>query len=219
MEQIEYRAVIKFLTKQGKSPPTIMDEMSAVYGDHCPGKTMVYKWHGLFKLGRESIEKSESAGKLMATVFWDCQGILLIDYKEKGVTITGEYYARLLERLRQCIKEKRRGKLAKGVLLLQDNAPVHKSRIAMAALSKCGFENLDHPPYSPDLAPSDYYLFPNLKRELRGRKFHTDDEVKDAISAHFDTKIENYFFVGLEKLISRSSKCIDLKEDYIEKEK
>ncbi|XP_045453290.1 protein GVQW3-like [Melitaea cinxia] len=63
MEKIEYRAVIKFLTKQGKSVATIMDEMSSVYGDSCPGKTMVYKWHSLFKKGRESLEDDPRPGR------------------------------------------------------------------------------------------------------------------------------------------------------------
>ena len=81
----------------------------------------------------------------MATVFWDCEGILLIDYKGKGRSITGEYYAAILEKLKKAIKEKRRGKLTKGVLLLQDNAPVHKSKVAMAALHKHGFQSIVHP--------------------------------------------------------------------------
>ncbi|XP_026318431.1 protein GVQW3-like [Hyposmocoma kahamanoa] len=63
MEQIEFRAVIKFLTKQGKPPQTIMNEMETVYGDQCPGKTMIYKWHGLFKHGRESIEDDPRPGR------------------------------------------------------------------------------------------------------------------------------------------------------------
>ncbi|CAH2105734.1 unnamed protein product [Euphydryas editha] len=108
---------------------------------------------------------SQSAGKLMATVFWDSEGILLIDYKDKGVSITGEYYASILERLKEAIKQKRRGKLTKGVLLLHDNAPVHKSRVALPALLKVGFDILNHPPYSPDLAQSD--ILPLSKNEKR----------------------------------------------------
>lgn len=53
---------------------------------------------------------SQSAGKLMATVFWDLEGILLIKYKDKGVSITKEYNASILEQLKEPIKEKRRGK-------------------------------------------------------------------------------------------------------------
>ncbi|CAH2086942.1 unnamed protein product [Euphydryas editha] len=63
MEKIEYRAVIKFLTKQGKSVVTIIDEMSSVYCDSCPGKTMVYKCHSLFKKGRESLEDDPRPGR------------------------------------------------------------------------------------------------------------------------------------------------------------
>lgn len=61
MQQIEFRAVIKFLTKQGKGPSVILSEMKAVYGDKCPGKTMVYKWISMFQEGREMIEDKPRA--------------------------------------------------------------------------------------------------------------------------------------------------------------
>src|ERR1051325_7851624 len=111
----------------------------------------------------------KSAGKVMASVFWDKDGILLIDYMPHKTTITGKYYADLLVQLRAAIKEKRRGKLARGVMLLQDNAPVHTSHIAQASLRECKFVQVPHPPYSPDLAPSAFFLFPNLKKHLRGQ--------------------------------------------------
>ena len=72
------------------------------------------------------------------------------------------------------------GKLTKGVLFHQDNAPAHKSVVAMAAGHDCGFELIEHPPYSPDLAPSDCFLFPNMKKTLGwepGKQYRTDDEV------------------------------------------
>jgi histone-lysine N-methyltransferase SETMAR len=61
--------------------------------------------------------------------------------------------------LKDAIKEKRRGKLSRGVRLLHTNAPVHTSVAAKAAVQCCGFQELNHPPYSPDLAPSDYFSF------------------------------------------------------------
>ena len=79
------------------------------------------------------------------------------------------------------LKKNEGGKLAAGVLLLHDNAPVHKSRVAQAAIRECKFEQLNHPPYSLDLASSDYYLFRYLKSHLRGMKFREDhDEIKAA---------------------------------------
>ena len=80
-----------------------------------------------------------SAGKVMASVFRYAKGIVFIDYLQKGKTITGEYYAKLLRELRQAIKSKRPGKLTKGVLLHQDNSPAHKSLVAMSAVHNCGF--------------------------------------------------------------------------------
>ena len=75
-----------------------------------------------------------SASKVMVTVFWDSKGIILIDYKPAGTSITVEYYANVIKQVRAAIKEKRRGKLAACVLLLHDNAPVHKSRVAQTAI-------------------------------------------------------------------------------------
>ena len=135
-----------------------------------------------------------SASKVMATVLWDTKGIILIDYKPAGTSITGEYYANVIKQLRVAIKEKRREKLAAGVPLLHDNAPVHKSRVAQAAIRECKFEQLNHPPYSPDLAPSDYYMFRNLKSHLRGTRFRDDDERTAAIEAWFEDQIDDFFF-------------------------
>ena len=128
-----------------------------------------------------------SASKVMARVFLDSKGIILIDFKPAGTSITGEYYANVIKQLRVAIKEKRRGKLAAGVLLLHDNAPV-QSRVAQVAIRECKFEQLNHPPNSPDLAPSDYYLFRNLKSHLHGTRFWGDDDLKAATEAGLRTK-------------------------------
>lgn len=160
---------------------------------------------------------SSSAGKVMASVFWDSQGVLLIDYLAKGETITGNYYARLLKTLRDKIKEKRRGKLSKGILLLHDNASAHTSQIAIATAQDCGFEILPHPPYSPDLAPSDFYLFPKLKFELKGKHFANDDDVIAAVEIFLESQSENFFMDGLVKLEKRWTRCIEHNGDYFEK--
>lgn len=87
-----------------------------------------------------------SAGKVMLTVFWDQDGVVMTDFLAKGTTITGAYYASLLRKLREAIKIKRRGKISKGILLLQDNAPVHNSRVARSEAQACSYELLPlHP--------------------------------------------------------------------------
>ncbi|GBP22243.1 Histone-lysine N-methyltransferase SETMAR [Eumeta japonica] len=81
---------------------------------------------------------------------------------------------------------------------LQNNASVHTARVSRQALKDTGFSEIDHPPYSPDLAPSDYFLFSKLKKELRGRRFVDDNQMKMAVESHFDCKEKEYFLGGLK---------------------
>jgi len=74
-------------------------------------------------------------------------------------------------------KTSRGGKVTKGVLFLHDNGPGHRALATQKKLAYLGFQWLDHPPYSPDLAPSDYHLFPGLKKQLKVRHFSSDAEV------------------------------------------
>ena len=101
----------------------------------------------------------------MATVFCYSESVLLLEFKPHKTTIAGDIFSSIMVALH----EKSHGKLSAGVLLLHDNAPTHKSRTSRAAIRKCGFIELNHPPYSPDLSPSDYFLFTSLKKFLHGQ--------------------------------------------------
>jgi len=101
--------------------------------------------------------------KLLVSIFLDYDCILLIDYLPKGQTIITEYYSYLLVQLKDILKEKRFGKFTKLVLFLHDNALAHRALATQKRLAYPGFQCLDHPPYSPDLAPWVYHLFPGLK--------------------------------------------------------
>jgi len=103
--------------------------------------------------------------------FWAQDGILLINYLPKGQTINTEYYSSLLVQLKDILKEKRRGKVTKGVLFLHDNASAHRTLATQKKLGYLGFHCLDHAPYFPDLAPSDYHLFPGLKKTIERLPF------------------------------------------------
>lgn len=158
-----------------------------------------------------------SAGKVMATVFWDSHGVIFIDYLEKGKTITGQYYANLLDKFNAELMEKRPHLKKKKVLFHHDNAPAHSSAVATAKLAELRYELLPHPPYSPDLAPCDYFLFPNMKKWLGGKRFSSNEEIIDATNAYFAEFEKSYFLEGLKKLEYRWEKCIALKGDYVEK--
>jgi len=108
----------------------------------------------------------KSAGKVLASIFWDQDGNLLIDFLPKGRTINAEYYSSLLVQLEDILKEKRRTKVTKVVLFLHDNAPAHWALATQKKLAYLGYQCLDHSPYSPDLTPSDYQLFSGLKKTI-----------------------------------------------------
>ena len=94
---------------------------------------------------------------------------------------------------------------------------MHKSRVAQAAIRECKLEQLNHQPYSPDLALSDYYLFRNLKSHLRGTRFLGDDELKAATEAWFEDQTDDFYFKGIDWLKEKRAKCIEVKGNYIEK--
>ena len=83
---------------------------------------------------------------------------------------------------------------------MQDNAPAHWALATQKKLAYLGFQYLDHPPYSPDLAPSDYHLFPGLKKQLKGRHFSSDAEANSAAETWLDGQPSEFFFEWLTKV-------------------
>ena len=89
------------------------------------------------------------------------------------------------------IARKRRGKLTRGVLLLQDTAPAHTPQVAM---TECGFEIFHHPPYFPDVAASDLYLFPNIKPHLRGSQYGNNEGNIEAVDEYLGDQETTIFW-------------------------
>ena len=107
-------------------------------------KAQSRQWVGPRSPRPKKFKKQPSASKVMATVFWDAKGVIMLDFLPQKSTITGVYYSNLLDQLRTAIREKRRGKLSKGILLQQDNARVHTCKVAMDAVERNGYELLPH---------------------------------------------------------------------------
>jgi transposase len=94
-------------------------------------------------------------------------------------------------------------------LLLHDNARPHTACATIDALETLKCEALSHPPYSPDLAPSDFHFFPHLKRDLKGTHFTSEDEVKHAVTSCIKQRTPEFFIDGMRKLALRWEKCIE----------
>jgi histone-lysine N-methyltransferase SETMAR len=76
---------------------------------------------------------------------------------------------------------------------------------------------LKHLAYSPDLAPSDFHLFPAVKDHLAGHKVSSDDDVKTAIMRWLKLQGTEFYEAGIDKLVPRMDKCLNLGGDYVEK--
>ena len=118
--------------------------------------------------------------------------------------------------LKDTLKEKRLGKVTKGVLFLHDSTPAYRTIATQKKLAYMGFQCLGHPPYSPDVAPSDYHLFPGLKKQLKGHHFSSDAEVIAAAETWLDGQPSEFFLSGLQKLEQRAKKCIQFGGEYVE---
>jgi hypothetical protein len=103
------------------------------------------------------------------------------------------------------------------MLTAEINAPAHTSHVAMAAIHECGFELLCHPPYSPDLATSDFHLFRLLKDSHRGQVFQSDEVVIRAINESIEEQEQRFFLEGVKALEHRWEKCVVLRGDYVER--
>ena len=90
------------------------------------------------------------------------------------------------------------------------NAPVHISILVTDYLTKMGIKTFPQPPYRPDLAPSDFWLFP----KLRGCRYETNEEMKEAGTKVIDTLTQEDIHRALQKLLERYNKCIAAEGDY-----
>jgi hypothetical protein len=160
----------------------------------------------------------------MLTVFWDCQGVLLAEFQQRSHVITSDSYCTILTKLRDAIRRKRPGLFTKVVLLLlllllllHDNARPHSANQTTATQRSFKWEVLQHPPYSPDLVPSDFHLFGSLKHHLSGEGFPDDDAVERAVRAWFRQQPKEFYAAGFQRLVKRWDKCLYLYIDYDEK--
>jgi len=135
-------------------------------------------------LANKKFKTQASPGKVMLTIIWDVNGPILVHFQEKSQTVTSAQYSDMLvNELKPAIRSKRRGLLSKRVLLLHDNARPHTAKHTVDTLRAMKFEVLKHPPYSPDLAPSDFHLFGPMKEHLWGQKFADYNEVMEAVQS------------------------------------
>ncbi|XP_054742495.1 histone-lysine N-methyltransferase SETMAR-like [Anastrepha obliqua] len=125
--------------------------------------------------------------KIMLSVWWHWKCVVYFELLQRNQTINSDVYCQQLDKLNTAINEKR-SELSnrKGVIFHQDNARPHTSLVTRPKLRELGWTLLMHPPYSPDLAPSDYHL--SLQSSLNGKTFGNDEAIKSHLVQFFANK-------------------------------
>ncbi|GBO20305.1 Mariner Mos1 transposase [Araneus ventricosus] len=149
--------------------------------------------------------------------FLEHKGLLLVDFHTCGATLNASSYWATLDRLHKAFRRKRPGLLSKGVLLLHDNAQQHTDLVTRYLKQPFRWNVLEHPLYSPDLAPSYFHLFGPLKKHLAGRHFRNDDEVQKAVVKWLRDLDPDFLYAGFDRLVYRWHKCFNNHGDYVAK--
>ena len=119
---------------------------------------------------------------MLYVIFFDSKGPVLHIPVPKGSSVTGKFYRESVFTQLVDFYQKRRPRTGvRGIKLLHDNAPAHKSATVQEYLKESGLDVLDHPPYRPDLSPCDFWLFPRLKEMLAGHHFESHCGIGSAV--------------------------------------
>ena len=150
-------------------------------------------------------------------MFFDNKGVILSWPVPTGTTVNAEYYKMVIqEKLRPCIRTKRPQMLESGVIFHHDIAPVHTARLVTELLRSYDWETRQHPRYSPDLAPADFYIFPKMKENLRGQRFESEEDIILATKSALRELEKDTYVNAFNGWIRRWQKCLDNDGDYVE---
>ena len=118
--------------------------------------------------------RCKTSNRMLYAIFFDSKGPVLQILFPKGTSVTGKFYRECVHNQLVDFCQKRRPRTGvRGIKLLHDNTPAHKSATVQEYRKESGLDVLDHPPYSPDLSPCDFSLFPRRKEMLAGHSFES----------------------------------------------
>ena len=142
-------------------------------------RASVFEWHKRFKEGTESVRDDESCGRSK-----EVNTPELIDQRVRARVTMGFKGFRVLREFRKRLRRKRPALFKSGQWHFhQDNTPVHNCILVTDYLTKMGIKTVPQPPYNPDLAPCDFWLFP----KLRGCRYEIIEEMKEVVTKVIDT--------------------------------
>lgn len=188
-----------------------------VFGYDVETKRQSSQWVGKGSPRPKKARMSRSNIKVMLIVFFDWKGIVHHEFVPRGQTVNKELYQNVLTHLRDAVRRKRPELWEnKSWMLHHDNAPAHASLLVRSYLAKHQTPVVPHPPYSPDLAPADFFLFPKLKNTLKGHRFQDIEEIKENATRQLRAIEESAFQEAFQKWKKRWQHAVDSAGDYFE---
>ena len=187
-----------------------------VYGYDVETKVQSSQYVGKYSPRPKKACKSHSNVKVMLIVCFDWKGIVHREFVPRGETVNKEFYLKVMKRLREAVRRKRPEAWTNMTWMQHhDNAPVHASLLIREFLAKQDIIVVCKAPYSPDLAPADFFLFPKLNSTLKGRRFQKIEEIKENSLQDLCAIPQNTF----QNWKERSERCINSRGEYFEGDK
>jgi hypothetical protein len=162
------------------------------------------------------VHMEKSCVKTMFIIFFYVQGVIHREFSPEGQTVNGQFCLGVMEWLLKRIRRVRpEFHNSNEWFLLHDNVPAHTAGV-VRFLAKRQVTVLHDPSYSPDLAPADFFLFPKLKSQLKGKRFQDISTIQANVTEQIRSIPKDWFKKSFQSLYEHCKSCIDRQGDYVE---
>ena len=209
------------MVEQINSDPAVLDALvtcdeSWIYCYDPETKRQSSQWKHAGSPRPKKARQSKSAYRLLMITFFYSTGMIYTHWVPTGQTVNKEYYVEVLRKFRKRFWRKRFALFKSGQWHFhKNNAQVHNSILVTDFLTKMGIKTVPQPPSSPDLAPCDFWLFLKLKEKLKGCRYQTIEEMKEAVTRVIGTLTQEDLHGAFQKWLEWY-KCISAGGDYFE---
>lgn len=180
-------------------------------------KSQSEEWSVVGARNPTKVRRQRSADKFMVAIFFNRSGIVSVIEVPEGCTVTAEWYAtECLDKVFQKLNDGRPGASLRRWSLHHDNASSHTAHVTMDVIATWEVNLVQPAPYSPDLSPCDFFLFPIVKKRMRGIRFESREQAREALDVELAKLEKRDFEVCFDAWISRLRKCIDVGGNYVE---
>ena len=219
-QKYRLRAYMLYDFKQGKTATESHRILCELFGDDVPSVRQCQRWFQRFQEGDESLEDEEHGQRPEIVDNEALKEAVESDPSQTTRELANKFgchHATISNHLHAIGNSNRCGKWVDPATakFLHDNARPHVAKVIQQKIEELDWEVLPHPPYSPDLAPSDYHLFRSMQHYLAEKKFKNCDEVKIWVSEFFESQPAEFFEEGIHSLRRRWRDVVNSNGEYL----